>query len=144
MLFVVWKDAGRFAGRSKVSTWIFGIAYRKALKTIEKSRRNKEYQAGLHQPLDDARQQSIDGLENDVVNAGWVESGLAQLPAEQRLVMELTFFLGLSYPEIALIADCPVNTVKTRMFHARQKLRNILPRTGAVQPGAIQKNGVSK
>ena len=44
--------------------------------------------------------------------------------------MELTYFYGCSYDEIALIAECPVNTVKTRMFHARAKLRKLLPALG--------------
>jgi len=56
----------------------------------------------------------------------WLRRGLDRLPPEQRLVVELTFFVGCSYEEISAIADCPVNTVKTRMFHARRKLRGIL------------------
>ena len=40
--------------------------------------------------------------------------------------MELVFYLGLSYEEVAAVTDCPVNTVKTRMFHARRKLKRLL------------------
>jgi RNA polymerase sigma-70 factor (ECF subfamily) len=43
------------------------------------------------------------------------------------MVLELTYLLGHSCEEIAAITDCPVNTVKTRMFHARRKLRELLP-----------------
>jgi RNA polymerase sigma-70 factor (ECF subfamily) len=46
-------------------------------------------------------------------------------------VVELTFFSELSYAEVAAVVDCPVNTVKTRMFHARRKLREALPRLAA-------------
>jgi RNA polymerase sigma-70 factor (ECF subfamily) len=44
--------------------------------------------------------------------------------------VELTYYYGCSYDEIAAIVDCPVNTVKTRMFHARARLRELLPRLG--------------
>ncbi|HSE13344.1 MAG TPA: RNA polymerase sigma factor, partial [Rudaea sp.] len=56
-----------------------------------------------------------------------LDRALATLPPEQRLVVELTYCLGHSCEEIATITDCPVNTVKTRMFHARRKLRELLP-----------------
>ena len=55
-----------------------------------------------------------------------LERALAQLPLEQRLVLELTYYLDHSCEEIADIMECPVNTVKTRMFHARRKLRVLL------------------
>jgi RNA polymerase sigma-70 factor (ECF subfamily) len=48
----------------------------------------------------------------------------------QRAVVELTFFYGYSYPEIAEIVGCPVGTVKTRMFHARRLLKERLPELG--------------
>jgi RNA polymerase sigma-70 factor (ECF subfamily) len=56
----------------------------------------------------------------------WLAAGLARLPLEQRLVLELAYHLGHSCEEIALIMECPVNTVKTRMFHARRKLKPLL------------------
>ena len=55
---------------------------------------------------------------------------LARLPAEQRAVVELTYFHGCSYAEIAEVVGCPVNTVKTRMFHARRRLRGLLAAAG--------------
>jgi len=53
----------------------------------------------------------------------WLNCALDILPADQRAVIELTFYHGLPYQEIAKILDCPENTVKTRMFHARKKLQ---------------------
>ena len=46
---------------------------------------------------------------------------------EQRLAVELCYELGYSCEEIAAIMNCPVNTVKTRLFHARAKLQKLLP-----------------
>ena len=66
----------------------------------------------------------------------WLSQALGRLSADQRLVVELTFFEGCSYQEIAEIADCPVNTVKTRMFHARHRLRDILV---SLDPVALEK-----
>jgi RNA polymerase sigma-70 factor (ECF subfamily) len=55
------------------------------------------------------------------------------LSPEQRAVVELTFYHGFSYPEIAAIVDCPVNTVKTRMFHARKRLGQVVAEFGPSQ-----------
>ena len=121
VMFVVWQDAGRFEMRSRVSTWIFGIAWRKALKALE---RQKRHGPPLTQPAVEsaAPDESASALEN----REWLRRALDRLVPDQRLVVELTFFVGCSYQEIAEIAGCPVNTVKTRMFHARHRLRDIL------------------
>ena len=55
---------------------------------------------------------------------------LCSLSPEQRAVVELTYYYGLAYTEIAEIVGCPVNTVKTRMFHARRRLKELLPELG--------------
>ena len=129
VMFVVWQDASRFELRSKVSTWIFGIAWRKALKALERQRRNAppELPQREVQPPDEGAS-ALETLE-------WIGHGLDRLSPEQRLVVELTFFAGCSYPEIARIAGCPVNTVKTRMFAARQRLRDILAALDPVARG---------
>ncbi len=58
------------------------------------------------------------------------------LSPEQRAVMELVYHHGLHYREIAQVIDCPENTVKTRVFHARRKLRSLWPElTGGRLPG---------
>ncbi len=56
----------------------------------------------------------------------WLAVGLGKLPHEQRMVLELAYHVGNSCEEIAVIMECPVNTVKTRMFHARRKLKGLL------------------
>ena len=60
----------------------------------------------------------------------WVQHGLDLLPTEQRMTIELAYFLGQSCEEIAQIMNCAVGTVKARMFHARVRLRNTLPSLG--------------
>jgi RNA polymerase sigma-70 factor, ECF subfamily len=51
-----------------------------------------------------------------------VTRALAALPSTERQVVELTYYEGLSYPEIAALMVCPVNTIKARMARARQRL----------------------
>jgi len=124
-MVVVWEKAATYKGTSKVSTWIFGIAYHKAIKTLQQwSRINQQLDNNTEQlnQLPDVGQ----GVSNIQLTRD-LKAMLTQLPAEQRAVVELTFYYGYSYPEIAAIVDCPVNTVKTRMFHARRKLRELLP-----------------
>ena len=118
IMLAVWRSARNFRGDSKPSTWIFGIAYRQALKRLSRKKLSiASYFEVDHLPDNDAR-----SLEQE----DWVRHGLGTLPPPQRLAMELVFYLGLSYDEVAAVTDCPVNTVKTRMFHARRKLREKL------------------
>jgi RNA polymerase sigma-70 factor (ECF subfamily) len=130
VMLVVWRNGRSFGGRSSVSTWIMGIAYRKALKLLAASRRWTSRFAGvpfdeLIERSDALAEQSDDGELRDLL-----DTALRHLSAEHRAVVELTYFYGCSYEEIAAIAACPVNTVKTRMFHARAKLKKLLPDLG--------------
>ena len=59
-----------------------------------------------------------------------IRASLGRLSEEHKAVIELTFYQGFSYAEIADIVNCPVNTVKTRMFHARRQLRELLGKMG--------------
>lgn len=120
VMFVVWTDARKFLGRSAVSSWIFGIAYRRALSALRKEGR---YQAPLVRNAERAISEKAPSADLELINAG-----LAELSADHRQVIELTYFCGFSYQEIAEIAGCPVNTVKTRMYHARRRLKVLLPR----------------
>ena len=120
-LFIVWQQADRFRGSSRVSTWIMGIAYRRALKALR--------HAASRPPLQPAPEdiaESSDAIE-EAEQRELIARALDSLPMEQRVVLELTYYLGHSCEEIAKIVECPVNTVKTRMFHARRKLKNLVP-----------------
>lgn len=120
-MLVVWEKPGRYDYTSKVSTWIYGIAYRKALKAAVKQAR-----ADSDLPLDDFEDLLADGKASPARQAeaeDFIAAALGVLSPEQRAVVELTFCHGLPYQEIAEILGCPENTVKTRMFHARKKLQ---------------------
>jgi RNA polymerase sigma-70 factor (ECF subfamily) len=122
-MLVVWNRADSYNGRSKVSTWIFAIAYRKTLKALqrldeavedEQPEQRASPDAGPEQQL--GQQQRHDALTR----------ALGALTPEHRAVIELTYFHDVGYGEIAQIVGCPVDTVKTRMFHARRRLRALL------------------
>jgi RNA polymerase sigma-70 factor (ECF subfamily) len=128
VLLAVWREAERFDGRSRVSSWIFGIAWRQSLKALERDRRRAALEAEAAATMtrfDPAPGPERTAADRELGSA--LRRALGALSPEQRAVVELTFFDGLSYPEIATMLDCPVNTVKTRMFHARRKLRELLP-----------------
>jgi len=125
-MMVVWQTAGSFRGTSKLSTWVFAIAYRKALKA----------RARWPDPVEDEdrdmRVSNDPGPESELERSRIHDaliSAMAKLSAEQRAVVDLTYFHGLNYREIADIVSCPVDTVKTRMFHARRRLKQTLSGT---------------
>jgi len=125
---VVWQHAREFRGASQVSTWIIGITYRVAMKTL---RGKDALQNAIR--IEQVPEQSIDPL-SDTELQDWMAWALGQLPVEQRITMELAYHLGHSIEEIAAITDCPVGTVKARMFHARKKLQQCLPAIDHAQP----------
>jgi len=131
----IWRCASSFDGRSRASTWIFGVAYRKALRALGR-RRQVETVLPEQVTLADDERSRPDASCARQEEAQLLDRAVRALPAEQRVVIELTYFHGLSYPEIAAVIDCPVNTVKTRMFHARRKLRAALPELGLSRPSA--------
>ncbi len=120
--WVVWTKAGEFRGASQVSTWIIGIAYRRALNVL----RRAKLRPVSDEPFDEDSV-SVGSSEEDETNQQWLSLGLERLPVEQRMALELTYTLGHSCEEVAAILDCPVNTVKTRLFRARETLKLVLP-----------------
>jgi len=127
--WIVWQKAGGFRGESRISTWIIGIAYRCALKSLR--------QHGADPLPGDEDAWDIDGSHDphgEHELRDWLSKGLDRLPAEQRLVLELAYGSGHSIEEIASIMQCPEGTVKARMFHARMKLRNLLPELAGTAP----------
>lgn len=127
VMLAVWQGARRFRKRSRLSTWIFGIAYRKGLKAMRRSSRWWQWRSVEDIPAIPVRDSHLEApILDRLVLRSRLSSGLGSLSPEQRAVVFLTFVEGRSYQEIAKIAGCPVNTVKTRMFHARRRLREQL------------------
>ncbi len=120
----VWRSAGKYGGRSRVRTWVFGIAHHKAIDALRKRRALTvplDELLGVAAPADDPEAAALRADEGRRL-----ERALASLTAEHRAVLELTYVEGFAQQEIAEIVGCPVATVKTRAFYAKQRLRDAL------------------
>ena len=146
VMMAVWKQAETFEDRSSVSTWIYAIAFRQAHKAFNKNAKHD------HEEFDETWQQTTSDdnlsepphpsepdsehslISNELEQAMqsqqlWqhMEKAIEQLNDEQKSVVYLTS-VGYSYPEIAEMINCPANTVKTRMFHARRNIKQFFKR----------------
>ncbi len=128
VMMEVWKTAARFEGRSKVSTWILGITRHLALNSVRRKSFDTIDVDNAPGLVDDTEASAAVSHDRDILQNA-LRSALQKLSPDHRDVIELTFFHGCTYHEIAEIVGCPENTVKTRMFHARKQLQGLL--TGA-------------
>ena len=122
-MLVVWQKADSFDGSCKVSTWIFAIAYRQGLKAIHATDEPVDADLDLH--AGDARLEPESIAMKQQMCEG-IGVALDALSLEQRVVVSLAYYHDMGYQEIADTMGCPLNTVKTRMFHARQRLKVLL------------------
>jgi RNA polymerase sigma-70 factor (ECF subfamily) len=123
VMMEVWNHSDRFEGRSKVSTWLIGIA---RFKLIDFYRSEKRHQ---HSELDEGLEDPVSVNEKMVEAAQQskgVKSCIDKLGESQREIVQLTFYSEMAYQEIAEIIECPVGTVKSRMHHAKEALKRCL------------------
>lgn len=123
VMLEVWKSAARFEGRSKVSTWLFGIAHHRIVDKLRK--RGNRVVVEYDERIED------DDVDNDLAieaasNAEHVKHCMQTLSDEHRQIIHLAFFEDTAYPEIAQIVDCPIGTVKSRIHHAKAALKKCL------------------
>jgi RNA polymerase sigma-70 factor (ECF subfamily) len=126
-LYEVWRSAARFTGDSLVKTWVLGIARHKLLDAVR--------QDHLAPPQDDIEDHA-DTLQDDAASVfdqladkqrvRWLATCMEKLPTEQRECLHLLLVEALSVEEIAGIQGCAGGTVKSRLFHAKRKLRDCM------------------
>ena len=126
-LYEVWRHPAKFRGDSQFSTWLIGIARNKVLMAF-RSRRPDERHEDIGEmseviAADDAS--AFDVLAQQERHEG-VRDCMSRLSDEHRECIHLVFYEGMALAEVAQVQGCPENTVKTRLFHARQKLKNCL------------------
>lgn len=119
VMLAIWQYASRFKQTARLSTWIFGIARYKALKARSRQRPRPHPYPVRDASIDWDDPEGITLREERLRTLG---SALDDLPPNQRRVMTLVLHHGYSYQEVATRLGCPVNTIKTRMFYARQRL----------------------
>jgi RNA polymerase sigma-70 factor, ECF subfamily len=124
----VWRQAGRFEGRSQVTTWLLAIARNKALSLLR--RRSAE-------ELDDEVAEFIeDPSDNPEIamqktqRASVLQDCLTQLSPAHREIVDLVYYHEKTVEEVAEIIDVPTNTVKTRMFYARKRIGELMAAKG--------------
>lgn len=134
----VWQKADQFQERGSAAAWLCRIARNMSLDELRRQKArpqsldlsDQEYQAVLVNRPD----QSI--RVEEAVEQAWtrqeLRQALDQLPAEQRLCLELAYFQGMSQREIAAHLDAPVGTVKTRVRLGIEKLEHLLRTTEPV------------
>lgn len=136
VMLQVWQHAGRFEGRAKVKTWVLGIAHHKVMDIWRKHHAKAplveldtvQPERQLEQTLSERQHSPYEG-EHRVLDEdcqACFEACLARLPAAQRQALYLAFVEEQSYQDIAAILDCPLNTVKTRIFHARRFMQTCM------------------
>ncbi len=125
---VIWRSSGSFQMRSKVSTWMFGIAYR-----IAKKKRRQLARRHLDMDIDSCTISDTRDMAASVLQRRDIFRALDRLKPELRAVIELSYFQGYIHSEIAQMLGCPVGTVKTRLLRAKEQLRHLL-RENATQP----------
>jgi RNA polymerase sigma-70 factor, ECF subfamily len=127
----VWNHAERYdPARSSVSTWLVLITRSRAIDRL-RSRgvvERTHTAAGQEAAVSAESYTSPEALQNVFIRQRYerVQREMATLPAEQRQVLEMAFYEGLSQSEIAAKAGLPLGTVKTRTLLAMRKLRNSL------------------
>ncbi|OQX05112.1 MAG: RNA polymerase subunit sigma-24 [Thiothrix lacustris] len=130
-MFDVWRSAENFAGKSKVSTWIYSIARNKMVSWLRKtSEVTLEDESILDAMIDPAagphEELALDDMKQQLLRL------MDQLTEEHREVIRLTYFEDKSVKEVAIVLDISENTVKTRMFYARKRLAQLLEKAGIV------------
>jgi RNA polymerase sigma-70 factor (ECF subfamily) len=124
-LFAAWKQAPRFESRSSVATWLMAIARYKALNACNRPKLATE-------PLDDDPEVYVDPADRPDERAARedlsrdLQRCVKALPIEQGLLIDLVYYREKSVKEAAAIAGIPLNTAKTRLFHGRKKLADML------------------
>jgi RNA polymerase sigma-70 factor (ECF subfamily) len=130
-LIAAWHAARRFRGEGRVLTWLLGIVHHKALNALRGITA-----LGHPTPQEDeaadlpSREPLLDDQAIQQEQRRLLRDGLDCLPFEQRTVLELVFYQGLSLNEAADVCACPVGTIKSRLSYAKAALRGVLNRQG--------------
>jgi RNA polymerase sigma-70 factor (ECF subfamily) len=124
----VWRQAGRFEGRSAVTTWLLSIARFKALSAVRKRPEEELDEAQAETIVDESDDPEVAAQKKDKSHA--LRQCLTALSPEHREVIDLVYYHEKSVEEVATIIGIPEATVKTRMFYARKRLAELLKAAG--------------
>jgi RNA polymerase sigma-70 factor, ECF subfamily len=124
----VWRQAGRFQGRSQVTTWLLAMARNKALSAL-RGRSTEELDEDAAAAIEDPQDNPEVTMQNRQ-KSGILLNCLTQLSPAHRGVIDLVYYHRKSIDEVAEITGVPQNTVKTRMFYARKRIAALMAAQG--------------
>lgn len=124
----VWRQAGRFEGRSAVSTWLLAIARHKAYAVLRR-RRSEAVKDEVSEDIEDAAD-TPDATHEKGARSALLRGCLEHLTPIHREIIDLVYYHEKSVAEVATICDIPENTVKTRLFYARKRLAALAREAG--------------
>jgi RNA polymerase sigma-70 factor (ECF subfamily) len=123
-----WQHAGRYEGRSTVSTWLLGITRHKALTAANRRPTESIDSETAMNVADPANSPEAELGQKDTGTV--IRRCLAALSPEHAEMIDLVYYQEKSIKEIAEVLDIPENTVKTRMFYARKRLAALVAAEG--------------
>jgi len=124
----VWRNAGKFEARSQVSTWMLAIARFRALSALRR-RSDDALEDEAAELIEDKGDDPEVTLQKSDRRAVLLDC-LNQLSPAHREILDLIYYHEKSVEDAALIVGIPLNTVKTRAFHARKRLAELMEAKG--------------
>ncbi|KAF3978396.1 MAG: RNA polymerase sigma factor RpoE [Methylococcales symbiont of Iophon sp. n. MRB-2018] len=124
-----YRALGKFRGDSAFYTWLYRIAINTAKNyLVSRSRRYSDYQIDIQDAEQVGNAPQLKGMDtpehllmnDEIVTA--IKSAIEKLPDEMKNAIMLREFEGMSYEEIAQTMECPVGTVRSRIFRAREAI----------------------
>lgn len=112
-----WSSLASFRGEASLSTWLHQIAYREYGQWLRTRREHQLLDVALDVP---------DVRSERQFDAVLIRRALGRLSVQHRETVVLFYVQGLSVPELAAVMEVPTGTVKSRLFHARQRLAEFL------------------
>jgi len=120
----VWKGARKFKGKSQVTTWIMGISRNLAMNELRKAKKHDDINDFPN--LSDETIPNAEGFDRQRI----LQEAMIKLSMKHREILDLVFFHEMTYHEVSKALEIPINTVKTRVFYAKEALKEILSQIG--------------
>ncbi|HEU0203553.1 MAG TPA: RNA polymerase sigma factor [Burkholderiaceae bacterium] len=126
-MYPVWQRASQYRGDAKLSTWVLGIARHKLIDRWREPGQVHEDIGAFEDTLAGDAPDGFAALAEDQRRAG-VRDCVDKLQGPQRECFYLVYYEDLSVAEVGAMQGVPANTVKTRLFHGRAKIKRCLSR----------------
>jgi RNA polymerase sigma-70 factor, ECF subfamily len=129
-MMAIWSGAQAFNRNSRVSTWILGIARHKAIDAVRKIKNHTDHGSiDSARDIEDSAEAPLAAVDR-TYQQQFMLRAIARLSADHQEILRLAFYEGLAYEDIAAFLSIPDNTVKSRVFYAKQRLKVQLKKIG--------------